>query len=425
MSRGRGLTRKSPPSPSSPPLAPSAGSGKSSSGSHARSPRGGRFFSRPRSPAPTMQDSVARLSVPSSGGGSGGSLHQLLHVASPANRRVQYALTRTARRSAAAAEVAVRAASELRASSHGADDTDGGDAAFGSAPAPADALAEQVLRLEARAASSSLLHDSTHSTIAATEASAQRRRIGHTPGDRVDPSQLGKDVCRDVVFVEGERFAGAPTSALLARLAQRVMEVVENAITGGADPPEKRVSDVSRLLPWTAGVVGCASRLVNFCREVLLCTSRTVIGGDSFDALECVFRPSAELFRLQQVTQGDPIVLAVRMRPRGVSGSAATGRSCAEPEQLLAEVEVVASCAVRYRLIDVDAEAEAGSDGGGPREGGSGRGLGPDVPGHVATLLASFSRRLPWEAPAPSGSVAVEVEWLRGVVPAASDAPLG
>lgn len=386
-----------------------------SSGSTAGTPRSNQGSPRRLSPPPSLRDSVAKLSGPSGGTGS---MRQLLQVASPQNDRVTRVLSRAARRSAAATDIAARAAFDFRASQSADDALAHAIAAEtpGTGPAAASSASpkalEQVRRLEATAESSSLLHDVTQSTIAATEASAQGRRMGHTPGDRVDPLQLDKDVCRDVVVIDGETFSGAHTRILAASLVRRVMHRVSCAVSGARGSIASIAGDAPPA--WASEIPRCSSRLVDFAREVLLCSSRTVIGGDSYDAIECVFRPP-DGFRLQQVTQGDPIHLSVSCRETDPPARA---------DVVLASVEVVASCAVRYRLVDVENEAEAfdavvdGPRSSDPDSQEAGRGV--PAAGHAATLLAVFDRRFRWEQPAASGAVTVDVEWLVGDGPVPS-----
>lgn len=388
------------------------------------SPKGSSFFARSQSAQPTLQYHVARLSAPSSSstdtstGDSG--VHKLLHVATPPNGRVDRALHRTARKSAAAAEVAARAASKLHLQSEPGDS----DPTIGATHATT-----QMQRFEAEATSSGFQRDLVHATLAATEASAQSRRVGHVPGDRVDQCQLDKDVVRDNVIIDGERISCSSTHAIVARLVDRVMAVIEQSITGascssvrsaGGDRPDGIASLHVTPLPWVSSVPRCASRLVTYCREVLLCTSRTVVGGDVFDALECIFRPPSGLFRMQQVVRGGEIELSVSLKDQSGSSSdsrvLATNRSCATPEMLLTELEISVACVVRYYLIDVAEESEAESSFGRISR-SLAPAVEPDVPGHVATLVATYSKTFPWEATAHSGTVSLDVEWIRERLP--------
>lgn len=186
-----------------------------------------------------------------------------------------------------------------------------------------------------------------HSTA---EVSAQRRRLGHTLGDRVTWRQLEADVVRDRLKIDGTEMAASDVKTLIALLADKLLDrlkVVSPGKAGSAragtpsrsshnksssidSVPEDlssvgegnsgrrphRVSSLESLGSDAAetlvstprdGAASCVSedcdesvvglfshadgqeaRVLEFARDVLLCSSRTVSGGDAFFACELV-----------------------------------------------------------------------------------------------------------------------------------------
>jgi len=153
--------------------------------------------------------------------------------------------------------------------------------------APSFAMSADYVRLRmASAARGRASHASTNeavlesaraAAVKAAEVSSERRRAGHVPGDRVSMSQLQKDIQRDAVDVDGLSLRGPQAGFLLAALAKRVAA----AVKGESDERWVVAGDGD-----TAN--GFETAVLDFAREVLLCSSRTVTGGDAYDAAEMV-----------------------------------------------------------------------------------------------------------------------------------------
>jgi hypothetical protein len=214
-------------------------------------------------------------------------------------------------------------------------------------PSPARLPAAERRRaaLLQKAASAVQLRDEAHAAVAAAEMSAHRRRAGYTPGDRVSVRQLGRDTQRDVLVLDGAEMANWSAVALTTAVMCRLVDVANACFrawwrasgaggaagAGGASlHQQQHRGPPSHLLlcsPREALPSSCNARapafeqqLVEFCREVLLCTSRTVLGGDTFDAVEAVFRnPARALLRPDTDGPTDPVVLTVEVlgRPLG------------------------------------------------------------------------------------------------------------
>ena len=122
-----------------------------------------------------------------------------------------------------------------------------------------------------------VLQQQRAAAVKAAEVSSERRRAGHTPGDRVSMSQLSKDIQRDSVDVDGLALRGPQAGYLLAALAKRVAAAVKGEADDAWVTP--RSTDTAKNFE---------SAVLAFCREVLLCSSRTVTGGDAYDATEMV-----------------------------------------------------------------------------------------------------------------------------------------
>jgi hypothetical protein len=220
----------------------------------------------------------------------------------------------------------------------------GAGASASPSPPPARLPAAERRRaaLLQKAASAVQLRDEAHAAVAAAEMSAHRRRAGYTPGDRVSVRQLGRDTQRDVLVLDGAEMANWSAVALTTAVMCRLVDVANACFrtwwrasgaggAGGASSQQlQQRGPPSHLLlcsPREALPSSCNARapafeqqLVEFCREVLLCTSRTVLGGDTFDAVEAVFRnPARALLRPDTDGPTDPVVLTVEVlgRPLG------------------------------------------------------------------------------------------------------------
>jgi hypothetical protein len=142
---------------------------------------------------------------------------------------------------------------------------------------------------------------------AGAEASSRRRRFGFTPGDRVSMQQFSKDCERDVLVMDGARYECASGAALIAAVAARLFAVTAAARAAGHD-----------------GSHLTEARVLEFARQVLLCTCRTVVGGDSYDAVEMVFA-NPELVHVCPDSRAAPPI-DVRSRAVAASGAAVAAR---------------------------------------------------------------------------------------------------
>jgi len=236
---------------------------------------------------------------------------------------------------------------EEGAGSHRAGAGAGAPASPSPSPARLPAAERRRAALLQKAASAVQLRDEAHAAVAAAEMSAHRRRAGYTPGDRVSVRQLGRDTQRDVLVLDGAEMANWSAVALTTAVMCRLVDVANACFRAwwrasgaagagaAASQPQQQQQQQQRgppshlLLcsPREALPSSCNARapafeqqLVEFCREVLLCTSRTVLGGDTFDAVEAVFRnPARALLRPDTDGPTDPVVLTVEVlgRPLG------------------------------------------------------------------------------------------------------------
>ena len=151
----------------------------------------------------------------------------------------------------------------------------------------------------------------TKASAAATAlVSAQRRRLGYTPGDRVSLEQLQKDVQRDRVRIEGHLLTATSvpevvttlSSTILARLHEKGLgpgTTRSGAGSGsgsgagaGSGSGAGAGAGPRRSGAGAGGGAGSKfleGRIMEFAHEVLRCSSRTIAGGDAYDALDLVF----------------------------------------------------------------------------------------------------------------------------------------
>jgi hypothetical protein len=284
-----------------------------------------------------------------------------LAIATPRNKKLAKALAGRTREVRGTAEAARKAA------------------AAGDGPKAA-ALAAAAERAEA--SQEAFCH-----LVASAEASAQRRRAGFAPGDRASLKQLTKDYAREVVEIATdnaggaggeapppppppERLSAASAGELVAALARRLAL----ALGGGdgaraASPSHRRVHSLE-------------ARIVAFARDILASSSRTVAGGDAYDALELAFRNPDAVLLVADSTAVTPLRIVVE-------GGTATTRV------------VVAQ---RYRVIAMD---EMDGDGGMPLVPLSGGGGGGGSSSDLGWVSAVFERRFLWDSPTPGATVSL------------------
>lgn len=185
------------------------------------------------------------------------------------------------------------------------------------------------VKYSARAEEAEFMREDAVTAVASAEASNYRRRAGVTPGDRVSLRQLGRDTQRDVVVLDGTHLPTVDITEVIIRVAARVVQVLNDAFAamyaeqrGDSIPPP-----LSKILTLSTAHTGPAScnpkgwemQLLEFVREVLTCTSRTVMGGDTFDALELIFA-NRECAHLKPDTEGRPSPIDLSVDLRSASG---------------------------------------------------------------------------------------------------------
>ena len=154
-------------------------------------------------------------------------------------------------------------------------------------------------------------HEHLKAAVATAEAAAQVRRGGHAPGDRVTERQLELDTAREAAIIVDSvplsRCNSNNASAALNSTGQndgsRHMDAVamvaalSTAVLQAAAVHAGIATSTSTLTVNPLPAVGQEARLLELCRDVLLCSSRTVAGGDTYDLLELVLRnPELVLF---------------------------------------------------------------------------------------------------------------------------------
>lgn len=147
-------------------------------------------------------------------------------------------------------------------------------------------------RLAAEAAQAEHLSEHLRAALAAVAAGEARRRGGHVPGDRVTPRQLERDLVRDVITIDGSPVTqGSGPSlmveAIVAALCRAARRMGDPASSGTASGRAIRDGGALTLPPLLAGQ---EARLLSFSRDLLLSSSRTTLGGDTYDAVELLFR---------------------------------------------------------------------------------------------------------------------------------------
>jgi hypothetical protein len=188
--------------------------------------------------------------------------------------------------------------------------------------AAGDAANPKLQALVAAAEAAEHIYDMSRAAVAAAEASAIRRRAGYVPGDRVNMRQLSKDYQRDVVMLGGERIAGADAAFLVSALALRIVRSINSAfmhLRGEGYTPVagdllqlSRSADSNTAMSANARVRAFEAQLLEYAREILLCSSRTVAGGDTYDALELVFRnPDRVVLIPDTATESHPVAFNV------------------------------------------------------------------------------------------------------------------
>jgi hypothetical protein len=146
----------------------------------------------------------------------------------------------------------------------------------------------------AQADAAEMAHENVMSAVASAEASAQRRRVGYTPGDRVSVKQLARDTQRDVVLLDDVPMPNDDVTNMVLALVKRITDSVNAAFTIGRAGTESGRSRMLSFRSNDSAATGVTSlqemQLAEFARELLTCTSRTVVGGDTFDALELILQ---------------------------------------------------------------------------------------------------------------------------------------
>ena len=257
-------------------------------------------------PAP-VSVSAAASSLGSAGASgealAGGGSSSPLAAVARGNRKVARALHK---REFKATEAAKRAAAAAAISN-------GGDAG-------------ETARLAEEAAAAEHLSDNLRAALAAVAAGEARRRGGHVPGDRVTLQQLDKDLARDTLLLNGKQIARDDNSdgsgngivCILQQLARTIASVVTTADSLVAASAASSNSQDPSLLP--PDLAGQEARLLAFCRDVLVCSSRTTLGGDTYDAVELLFG-----------CPGKVLVLPETVRGQGGGGAHVSGGSGAPP----------------------------------------------------------------------------------------------
>lgn len=241
-------------------------------------------------------------------------------MATPRNKKVTRALE-TKQKEAHVAQEAAKRAAEKQWDSH-------------------KAVALAVAAEEAEAS-----HESFRRAVAQAEVSAARRRVGYAPGERVPLKQVTRDYARESVNVDGMLVDNADAVTLVAALSNRVVAALSRRIGfgsptsevpgvpharrmqsfgsnrlagavqaaggrgGGASASSRTSSTVFDSMPSGSAV---EARLVAFARNILACSSRTVAGGDTYDALELLFRnPDMVLLTADSVTAPTPVEMKI------------------------------------------------------------------------------------------------------------------
>jgi hypothetical protein len=127
--------------------------------------------------------------------------------------------------------------------------------------------------------------------VAEAAAGAAKRMWGYSPGDRVPLRQLQRDTERDTVVVMGETLEAPAVELVFDCLCQAVAS-------------ELRRSDGSWQDDDNAGIA-------QFAAEVLHGSSRTVAGGDAYEALELLLRSPSSCVIVPESSLASPISLTV------------------------------------------------------------------------------------------------------------------
>lgn len=218
--------------------------------------------------------------------------------------------------------------------------------------APVSLLADHVRARAAEARRSGLAaggHDTDAVEVEADQVrraavlSAETRHMGHNPGDRVSMEQLVKDVQRDKVALGDIELSAVEAGDIIVALTRKVELALDEAearlaAAAAADAAERLDTaggagsgsdDRSSSATATTFTRPSPASVVRFAREVLLCSSRTVAGGDAYDAVELVFGGPHVIIAPDSGSDAPPVNIEVKIGDAGAAMDRSRARSSA------------------------------------------------------------------------------------------------